>query len=89
MHIQSHVESFVRIRSRSEKLTPYTMGLYSKGTATKMDMLAVDGANSGLKATSQYIKERRLVKVPDLLHWDLINLDHLLLNCLPFKIILH
>ena len=66
-----------------------TMGLYSKGTATKMDLVAVDGANSGLKATSRYIKERKLVKVPDLLHWDLINLDHLLLNRPPFKIILH
>ena len=32
------------------KISYFTVGLYSKNTATKMDLLAVDGANGGLKA---------------------------------------
>ena len=43
------------------------MGLYSKDTATKMDLVAVDGANGGLKARTQYIKESKMVEVPGLL----------------------
>ena len=38
-----------------------TMGLYSKNTGSKMDLVGVDGANGGLKARSQYIKESKLV----------------------------
>ena len=34
-----------------------TMGLYSKDTETKMDLLAVPSVNSCLKARTQYIKE--------------------------------
>ena len=33
------------------------MGLYSKDTETKMDLLAVPSVNSCLKARTQYIKE--------------------------------
>ena len=67
----------------------HTMGLYSKGTASNMELVAVDGANSGLKARTEYIKESKTVEVSALLHCDLINLDHLLLNGLPFKIVVH
>ena len=67
----------------------YTMGLYSKDTASNMELVAVDGANSGLKARTEYIKESKTVEVSALLHCDLINLDHLLLNGLPFKIVVH
>ena len=56
---------------------------------TKMDLVAVDGANGGLKARSQYIKENKLVKVSGLLHGDLVNSDCLLLNGLPLKIVLY
>ena len=66
-----------------------TMGLYSKDTASKMDFVVVDGANSELKAKIQYIKESKIVEVPDLLHCNLVNLDCPLLNCLPLKIVLH
>ena len=65
------------------------MGLYSKDTATKMDLVAVDGANSGLKARTQYIKESKMVDVPDLLHSGLVNSNCLLLNGLPLKIALN
>ena len=66
-----------------------TVRLYSKDTESKMDLVAVDGANSGLKARTQYIKESKIVEVSGLLHCDLINLDRLLLNVLPLKIELH
>ena len=66
-----------------------TMGLYSKDTATKMDLVAVDGANGGLKARTQYIKESKMVDVPDLLHSGLVNSNCLLLNGLPLKIALN
>ena len=66
-----------------------TMGIYSKDRAMKMDLVAVDGANSGLKTRSQYIKESKLVEVSGLLHCDLVNSDRLLLNSLPLKIVLH
>ena len=65
------------------------MGLFGKDTATKMELVAVDGANGGLIARTQNIKERKLVEVSGLLHCDLVNLDHLLLNGLPFMIVLH
>ena len=42
----------------SKKLIPY-YGLYSNNTATKMDLVAVDGANGGFKARTQYIKESK------------------------------
>ena len=64
------------------------MGLYSKDTAMKMDLMPADGANGGPKARSQYIKERKLVEVSGLLYCDLVNSDRLLLNCLPLKIVL-
>ena len=53
------------------------MGLYSKDTATKMDLVIVDGANAVLKARTQYIKERKLVEVSGLLHCDLVSSDRL------------
>ena len=65
------------------------MGLYSKDTATKMDLVAVDGANGGLKARTQYIKESKMVDVPDLLHSGLVSSNCLLLNGLPLKIALN
>ena len=65
------------------------MGLCGKDTATKMELVAVDGANGGLIARTQNIKERKLVEVSGLLHCDLVNLDHLLLNGLPLMIMLH
>ena len=36
------------------------MGLYSKDLLTKMDLVAVDGANGGLKARTQYIKKKKI-----------------------------
>ena len=66
-----------------------TMGLYNKDTAMKMDLMAVDGANGGLKARSQYVKESKLVEVSGLLHCDLLISDRLLLNGLPLKGVLH
>ena len=39
-----------------------TMGLYSKDTASKMDLVAVDDTNGAPKARLQYIKERKLVR---------------------------
>ena len=54
------------------------MGLYSKDTALKMDLVAVDGANSGLKARTQYIKENKIVELSALLHCNLVSSDHLL-----------
>ena len=65
------------------------MRLYSKDTASKMDLLAMDGANGGLKAKSQYIKESKLVEVSGLSHCDLVDSDRLLLNGFPLKIVLH
>ena len=64
------------------------MALYSKDTVTKMDLVAVDGANGGLKARTKYIKERKLVEVSGLLHCNLVNSGCLLLNGL-LKIVLH
>ena len=64
-------------------------GLYSKETVMKMDLVAVDGANSGLKARTQYIKESKIVEMSGLLHCNLVNSDCLLLNGLPLKIALH
>ena len=37
------------------------MGLYSKDTASKMDLLAVDDGSEGLKARKQHIKESKIV----------------------------
>ena len=65
------------------------MGLYSKDTATKMDLVVADGANGGLKGRTQYIKESKLVEVSRLLHCNLVNSDRLLLNGFPLKIVLH
>ena len=65
------------------------MGLYNKDAASKMDLVAVDCANGGLKVRSEYIKEIKLVEVSGLLHCDLVNLDRLLLNGLALKIVLH
>ena len=45
-----------------------TMELYRKQTATKIDLMAVDGTNGGLKLRTQYIKESKLVEVSRLLH---------------------
>ena len=59
------------------------MGFYSKDTASKMDLVAVNGASSGIKARTQYIKERKTVEVSGLLHCVLINLDCLVLNGIP------
>ena len=61
------------------------MGLYSKDLLTKMDLVAVDGANGGLKARTQHIKKNKLVEVSGLLHCNLVNSDRLLLNGLPLK----
>lgn len=65
------------------------MGLYSKGAVTKKDLVAMDSANGGLKARTQYIKESKLVEVSGLLHCDLVNSDRFLLNGIPLKIVLH
>ena len=65
------------------------MRLYCKDTATKMDLVAVDGANEGLKTRTQYIQETNLIKLSGLMHCDLVNLDRILLNSLPLKIVLH
>ena len=66
-----------------------TMELYNKDTATKMDLVAVNGANGTLKARTQYkyIKESELVEVSGLLHCNLVNPDRLFLNGLPLKIV--
>ena len=71
------------------KISYFTMGLYSKNTATKTDLLAVDSVNGGLKARTQYIKERKIVEVSGLLHCSLSNLNSLLLNDLPLKTVFH
>ena len=65
------------------------MGIYSKDTATKIDLVTVDGADGGIKARTQYIKEIKLLEVSGLLHCDLVNSDRLLLNSLTLKIVLH
>ena len=75
--------------SQGAKNSYRTMGLCSKDTATKMDLVTVDGAKSGLKGRTQYIKESKLVEMSGLLHCDLISSDRLLLNDLPLKIVLH
>ena len=66
-----------------------TMRLYSKDTATSIDLVAVDDANSGLKARAQYIRKSKLVEVSGLLNYDFVNSDDLLLNGLLLKIALH
>ena len=76
------------VYDQGAKNSHLTMGLYSKDTATKMDLVAVDGANSKLKARTQYIKESKLVEVSCLLHCNLFNSDRLLLKGHPLKIIL-
>ena len=48
-----------------------------------MDLMAVDGTKSVLKARTQYTKEKKLVEVSCLLHCDLVILDRLLLNGIP------
>ena len=54
-----------------------------------MDLMAVNGANGGLKARSKYIKRSKLVEVFGPLHYDLVNSNCLLLNGLPLKTGLH
>ena len=54
-----------------------TMGLYSKGTASKMDLMTVDDGNEGLKARAQYIKESKMVEVSGLWHCDLVSPDRM------------
>ena len=49
------------------------MGLYSKDTTTKMDLMALDGTNGGLKTRTHYVKESKSVEVSGLLHYDLVN----------------
>ena len=66
-----------------------TMGLYSKDTASKMDMLTVDDGSDGLKARTKYFKQSKIVEVSGLLNCNLIHSDRLLLNSLPLKIVLH
>ena len=75
--------------NQGAKISYLTMGLYSKDTATKIDLVSVGGANGGIKARSQYIKESKLVEVSGLLHCNLVNSDRPLLNGLPLKIVLH
>ena len=65
------------------------MGLYSKGRATKMALVAGNSADGRLKTKSQYIKESKLVEVSGLLHCNPVNSNHLLLNGLSSKIVLH
>ena len=62
-----------------------TMGLYSKDTALKLDLLTKNEDNDGLKTRTQYIKESKIVEVSGLLHCDLVNSNCLLLNGLPLK----
>ena len=66
-----------------------TMGLYSKDTATEMDLVVVGGANGRLKARSQYTKKSKMVEAFGLLYCNLISSDRLLLIDLPLKIVLH
>ena len=73
-------------RAKSSYLT---IGLYSKDTASKMDMLTVDDGSDGLKARTKYFKQSKIVEVSGLLHCNLIHSDRLLLNSLPLKIVLH
>ena len=65
------------------------MVCYGKDTATKMELMAVDGANGGLKARAQCVKERELAKMSGPLHCNLVSLDRLLLTGLPSKIVYH
>ena len=62
-----------------------TMGLYSKDTALKLDLLTKNEDNDGLKTRTQHIKESKIVEVSGLLHCDLVNSNCLLLNGLPLK----
>ena len=55
-----------------------TLGLYSKVTAAKMNLTTVNGANSVLKARTQYIRESKLIEVSGLLY---CNLWFILLQC--------
>ena len=57
-----------------------TMVLYSKDTAMKMDLVTVDGSNSGLKTRILYIKESKLVELSGLLQCNLFNSDRLFLE---------
>ena len=75
--------------NQGAKNSNLTMRLYSRDTGTKMDLLTLDGAKGGFKARSPYNKESKLVEVIDLLYCNLVNLDCLLLNGLPLKIVLH
>ena len=72
-----------------EQKTHLTLGLYSKGTVSKMNLMTLDDGKDGLKARTQYIKERELVEMSGLLHCDVVNSNCLLLNDLPLKIVLH
>ena len=75
--------------SQGAKNSYLTMGICSKDTATRMDLVTVGCADSGLKERTQYIKERKLVEMSGLLHFDLVNLGPLLSNGLPLEIVLH
>ena len=66
-----------------------SMVCYGKDTATKMELMAVDGANGGLKARAQCVKERELAEMSGPLHCNLVSLDRLLLTGLPSKIVFH
>ena len=50
-----------------------------------MDLVAVDGTKSVLKARTQYTKEKKFLEVSCLLHCDLVNLDRLLFNGIPLR----
>ena len=63
-----------------------TMGLYSKDTVMKLDLVAVSGVN---KARTQCIKESKKVEKSSLLHCDFVNSDCLILNGLLSKTVLH
>lgn len=60
-----------------------TIGVYENGFGGSGSYY-----NGELKARTNYIKEIKLAKVSDLLHWDLVSSDHLLLNSLALKIVL-
>lgn len=49
----------------------HIIGLCSKDTARKMDLVAVNDANDRPKARIQYIKEDKLVEVSGLFHYHL------------------
>ena len=66
-----------------KKLTPYFQ------TQQRQQRQDNEHEFGGLKARSQYLKKRKSVGVFGLLHWDLVNLDHLLVSGLPLKMVLH